>query len=223
MAAIPTFLDLNDSLMATFSIDSEIQFPMEIAATKEMCFLCFETVENAATKNSSKVVSSRVIITEDSRAFPLFVTWELSGELRGCIGSFQPLPLWSGLQEYAIKSSMKDPRFSPISSKELSNLSVTVSLLHSFEDCATPTDWEVGRHGIRLLLHGRRSTFLPEVAEEENWTKEETLIHLARKGGFFGQYDADAIARSTVSRYQSSKISAPWEEYQQFLHKCSCE
>ena len=130
---------------------------------------------------------------------------------------FDPLKLWKGLAEYAVIAGMHDHRFSPIAKPELPGLTVAVSLLHSFEDCADAFDWEVGKHGIRLFVDGHRSTFLPEVAAERAWSKQETLQHLARKGGFAGKFDAAAAARAKVVRYQSSKISATWEEYQNFI------
>jgi uncharacterized protein (TIGR00296 family) len=193
---------------------------MALEATKEMCFLCFETLESATTNCPLKLVSSRLVSDEDHRACPMFVTWNLSGRLRGCIGCFDDLPLWKGLQEYAISAGMKDYRFGAIASAELHDLSVTVSLLHSFENCTNPTDWEIGVHGIRLFVDGRRSTYLPEVAKEQRWGQAEALRHLAAKGGFPGEYGADALARSKVIRYQSSKISATWDEYQAFIKTC---
>lgn len=52
-------------------------------------------------------------------------------------------------------------------------------------------DWDVGKHGIVIdaQLKGREysATFLPEVAAEENWSREETLKHLVRKAGYRGK------------------------------------
>ena len=188
-------------------------------ATKEMCFFCFETLENAVTKGNTHVVSEKVVRPDDPTECALFVTYKVTKDdsLRGCIGCFDPLKLWKGLAEYAVIAGMHDHRFSPIAKPELPGLTVAVSLLHSFEDCADAFDWEVGKHGIRLFVDGHRSTFLPEVAAERAWSKQETLQYLARKGGFAGKFDAAAAARAKVVRYQSSKISATWEEYQNFV------
>lgn len=53
-----------------------------------------------------------------------------------------------------------------------------------------PLDWELGTHGIRIsFMHrGRRygATYLPDVAKEQGWTKEETLISLMHKAGWNG-------------------------------------
>jgi AMMECR1 domain-containing protein len=52
---------------------------------------------------------------------------------------------------------------------ELPLLHCSVSLLHDFERAATPTDWELGRHGINIEFKDpvsgkrRHATYLPEV------------------------------------------------------------
>jgi uncharacterized protein (TIGR00296 family) len=192
---------------------------MALCATKEMCFLCFEALENATARSPSAKVASRVIPASDPTECPLFVTWKRGGHLRGCIGCFDALPLWDGLREYAVTAGTKDGRFAPITEPELPALACAVSLLHSFEECASATDWDVGAHGIRLFVDGRRATYLPEVAADRGWTKEEALTHLAAKARFAGAYDEAAMARSRVVRYKSSKQAATWEEYQAFLRR----
>jgi uncharacterized protein (TIGR00296 family) len=148
----------------------------------------------------------------------MFVTWTKGGRLRGCMGCFDPLPLYRGLSDYAIVSGTKDRRFPPITSQELPQLECGISLLHSFEPAQNALDWEIGVHGIRLFIDGRSATFLPEVAKEQKWTKEETLAHLAKKGGFGGKYDRAAIERSRVERYQSAKCVATWAQYKEYAH-----
>jgi uncharacterized protein (TIGR00296 family) len=133
------------------------------------------------------------------------------------MGCFNPLPLYSGLQDYAVVAATQDPRFSSITKQELPILECGISLLHSFEPAQNALDWEVGVHGIRLFVDDCSSTFLPEVAKKWHWTKETTLVALAKKGGFRGTYNEAAVERSRVERYQSAKCVATWEEYQQFI------
>lgn len=188
-----------------------------MAATKELCFLCFEHLQNALSKEKTDKVSKAVIDSSNQEKYPMFVTFNKDDDLRGCIGSFAPLPLYKGLQDTTLDSAFHDPRFPKMTLNELPHLTCEISLLFSFEKVTDPLDWEIGKHGIILHLDHRQSTYLPEVAQEQGWDKMETLSHLARKGGFRKQYDQDALARSQVERYQSSVAVATWKEYQEFL------
>jgi AMMECR1 domain-containing protein len=48
---------------------------------------------------------------------------------------------------------------------------------------AGPEAIEVGRHGVVLSKSGRRAVFLPQVATEQGWTRDEMLTQLSRKAG----------------------------------------
>ncbi|KAH0795366.1 DUF51 family protein [Histomonas meleagridis] len=187
-------------------------------ATKELCYLCCEALENKVKNvNNNKILN--LMDPNESRHCPMFVTWKkANGDLRGCIGCFGDLPLVKGLCDYAVIAGTKDHRFKPITEEELPNLKCAISLLHSFEKGKDVLDWEVGVHGIRLFIDGGYSaTYLPEVAQEQNWTKEETLSHLARKAGFYGNFDQSVMKKAKIERYQSSKCSVSWSEYENFV------
>lgn len=116
-------------------------------------------------------------------------------------------------------SAFDDPRFSAISKAELPRLSVSVTLLQHFEEVDDPLDWELGTHGIRISFykHGKSygATFLPDVATEQGWDKEETLTHLVAKAGYhMGKIDLGEIK---VTRYQGLKTKATYEEYRDFM------
>ena len=95
--------------------------------------------------------------------------------LRGCIGTFEPLPLPQGLKSYALTAyaplSLKvltavhlmTPGLIQSQRKRSSNLNAgtcvalftsdaSVSLLINFETCADPLDWTRGVHGIRIAF-----------------------------------------------------------------------
>ncbi|KAI2603096.1 AMMECR1 domain-containing protein [Hypoxylon fragiforme] len=157
---------------------------------------------------------------------PLFVTWNTvsprSGNtsLRGCIGTFEAQELDEGLSSYAITSAVHDTRFDPISKRELPSLEVAVTLLTNFEDCDDAMDWEIGTHGLRISFtdRGRRygATYLPDVALEQGWTKEETLLSLMRKAGWVGRKEKWQSVDLKVVRYQGKKNSLQYPEYKQW-------
>jgi len=102
-------------------------------------------------------------------------------------GTFASKPLNGLLKKYALTSALNDSRFDPIDLKEMSSLNCSVSLLVEFEKGKDAMDWEVGKHGIEIFFEEGNeeysATFLPEVAAEEKWSREETLRHLIRKAG----------------------------------------
>jgi AMME syndrome candidate gene 1 protein len=149
--------------------------------------------------------------------------------LRGCIGTFDAVPLPSGLQTYSLTSAFEDTRFSPIPHTLLPSLSCSLTLLANFETCATPLDWSVGIHGLRIsFVHrGKRygATYLPDVAVEQGWTQEDTLESLMKKSGWDGGGSAvGGVARRflrggrerTERLDGSSRPGRPWEEVSNF-------
>ena len=187
------------------------------SATREHCFLCFEALVNHLEKKSNHKVRKLLEAQGNTEKFPMFVTWTKKGQLRGCIGTFAPQPLLSGLESYAITSAMNDRRFKPMKKEEVESLECEVSLLHTFEQCRDPLDWEIGKHGTTFNLDGYSATFLPEVAEEWKWTKEQTLSELAMKAGMRRPLEKSDYPRIKLERYQSSHLKVTWSEYHEFI------
>lgn len=113
-----------------------------------------------------------------------FVTLHANGMLRGCIGSLQPeAPLYLSVHENAINAARRDPRFSPVTLRELPLLDLDVSILSPIQPITGPADFRLGEHGIILEKGFHRAVYLPEVAPEQGWTAEETLASLSEKAG----------------------------------------
>jgi AMMECR1 domain-containing protein len=79
-------------------------------------------------------------------------------------------------------------------------------------------DWEIGTHGLRIsFTHLTRrfgSTYLPDVAREQGWTKEETMISLMRKAGWSGRSsDWRNVKDLNVVRYQGHRCELGYKEY----------
>jgi uncharacterized protein (TIGR00296 family) len=121
-------------------------------------------------------------------------------------------------------SAFEDTRFNPISARELPTLSCAVTLLTHFEPADTPLDWTLGTHGLRIsFMHRNRrygATYLPDVASEQGWTKEETLVSLMRKAGWSGRKDEWEKVDIKVVRYQGKKVElgfAEWKEWRAWV------
>jgi AmmeMemoRadiSam system protein B/AmmeMemoRadiSam system protein A len=113
-----------------------------------------------------------------------FVTLKERGELRGCIGHTRAdLPLYQAVQQMAVAAATSDPRFPPLTSEGLSNVSVEISILSPFQRVTDVTQVEVGVHGLMIYKDDRQGLLLPQVAVEQDWNREEYLENLCLKAG----------------------------------------
>lgn len=113
-----------------------------------------------------------------------FVTLNLDGMLRGCIGSLAPVaPLYESVRDNAANAAMKDNRFSPVSPAELPKLDVHISVLSPIVPIASIDGFKLGEHGIIIEKGYNRAVYLPEVARDQRWTIEETMSSLSQKAG----------------------------------------
>lgn len=107
-----------------------------------------------------------------------FVTLRNHGKLRGCIGRFiSDIPLYRVVSEMAVAASTQDPRFQldPITSSELKDINIEISILSPLEKTTNPLNIELGKHGIYIKKGYHSGCFLPQVATETGWSKEEFL------------------------------------------------
>jgi AmmeMemoRadiSam system protein A len=100
--------------------------------------------------------------------------------LRGCIGMLdtgKPLRL---MVVSASESVLGDPRFlsQPVTRFEIPELTVEVTLLGPLQKAKSVLDFEPTRDGIHLSIHGRAGLFLPQVARETGWSREQLLSRL---------------------------------------------
>jgi len=113
-----------------------------------------------------------------------FVTLKVAGRLRGCIGEIFPSnEIWKVVREHAYNAAFRDSRFSPLSKSELDGLEIEISVLSQPALVDSWEDIELGRHGVVLSKDGSNAVFLPQVAPELGWSREEMLSHLAVKAG----------------------------------------
>ena len=114
----------------------------------------------------------------------VFVTLNKNGNLRGCIGHIQPREqLFDAVIDNTINSSMNDGRFRPVSEDELPDIEIDISVLSPIKQISGAEKFITGKHGIIIRLGGMRAVFLPQVATEQGWDREETLAHLCNKAG----------------------------------------
>ncbi len=131
-----------------------------------------------------------------------FVTLHKGGNLRGCIGQFTATkPLYLIVQDMTKAASTEDYRFNRVSNEELKAIDLEISVLSPLKLIKSTDEIEMGKHGIHIMKNGRGGTFLPQVATETGWTKEEFLGHCAQDKaglGWDGWKDADIYIYTAI-------------------------
>jgi AmmeMemoRadiSam system protein A len=100
--------------------------------------------------------------------------------LRGCIGRLEASgPLWQLVRETAA-NVLEDPRFTQdrVTLDELPLLEMEISILSPLQSCTSCTSFDLLNDGIYLIYGERAGCFLPQVARETGWTREQLLDRL---------------------------------------------
>lgn len=108
-----------------------------------------------------------------------FVTLNKNGELRGCIGNLiGKKPLYLTVRDMAVEAALSDPRFSPVTLEELKDLDIEISVLSPMRKIDNPDNIRLGIDGVLVRKGFRSGVFLPQVATETGWSKDEFLSNL---------------------------------------------
>ncbi|MFC2170379.1 AmmeMemoRadiSam system protein B [Calditrichota bacterium] len=114
----------------------------------------------------------------------VFVTLNKDGQLRGCIGHMtDELPLNEVVARMAIQAAFNDYRFDAVKLEEMKDIKIEISVLTPYERIAAPDEIVVGRDGVMIQKAGHSAVYLPQVAPEQGWNREQTLNHLCKKAG----------------------------------------
>ena len=100
--------------------------------------------------------------------------------LRGCVGRIDATqPMFQSVAQ-AAQSVLGDPRFGEnrVRLDELAQLEIEISLLSPLRPASSTTDFDLLTEGIYLTAGSRAGLFLPQVARETGWSKEQLLDRL---------------------------------------------
>jgi MEMO1 family protein len=134
---------------------------------------------------------------------PCFVSIKtLSGDLRGCIGTLEPVKdnLAEELIANAINAATRDPRFDPVSTEELANLRYSVDVLGASEP-TTLEDLDPKVYGVIVEDESerRRGLLLPDIPGVETASQQVDIA--ARKAGIPAGTSLK-LARFRVDRFR---------------------
>jgi AmmeMemoRadiSam system protein A len=95
----------------------------------------------------------------------IFICLKIRGQLRGCIGTFHPQHdnIIAETIHNAVSAAVEDPRFSPITLKDLSKINITVDILTPPEPVDSPEQLDPKRYGIIVQRGWRRGLLLPDI------------------------------------------------------------
>lgn len=135
----------------------------------------------------------------DSRA-GVFVSIKEDGRLRGCIGTIEASyeSLAEEIINNAVSACSRDPRFSPVESRELQKLVITVDVLGETEPIDSPKQLDVKRYGVVVSNGPRRGLLLPNLA---GVSSVEQQIAIAKQKANIGEQEAVELERFEVVRH----------------------
>ncbi|MBI2853379.1 MAG: AmmeMemoRadiSam system protein A [Chloroflexi bacterium] len=143
--------------------------------------LARETVESYVLKG--KVPNPIHMSPEMKEKAGVFVCLKKDGELRGCIGTFEPTRdnVAYEVIANAVSSATRDPRFLPVSDSELPELEYTVDVLTKPEPVESLEDLDPRRFGVIVESGRRRGLLLPDLEGVD--TIEEQIAICRQKAG----------------------------------------
>lgn len=132
--------------------------------------------------NRKKITENDPLLNEPMGAF---VTLHERGELRGCIGNMVGSgPLYQTVADMAIEAATGDPRFQPLSAGEIDKIKIEISVLSPLKKVNSADEIKIPGDGVIVRRNLRSGVYLPQVATETGWNKEEFLTSLcAHKAG----------------------------------------
>jgi AmmeMemoRadiSam system protein A len=78
----------------------------------------------------------------------------------------------------AVAAATQDPRFSPLTKDELKDIEIEISVLSKPRRTTNPEEIQMGVHGVIVSRGFNRGVFLPQVANETGWSRDEFLSNL---------------------------------------------
>lgn len=113
----------------------------------------------------------------------VFVTLKMDGQLRGCIGTIQGRTesIADEIIQNAISAGLEDPRFNPVSKKELNKIQYSVDVLKDAEPIEDMGELDTKRYGV-IVKKGRKSGLLLPNLEGVNRPQDQVSIALKKAG-----------------------------------------
>jgi len=162
---------------------------------KSLLAIARKTLEQQTEGNGIPEVDTSSLSENLKTRCGAFVTLNEHNELRGCIGRFDAKePLYEVVQEMTVAAATQDYRFRKVREDELKSIEIEISVLTPLKRIKSIDEIQLGKDGVYIRKGPHSGTFLPQVATQTGWTKEEFLGHCAQDKagiGWDGWKDAE--------------------------------
>ncbi|MFC1861873.1 AmmeMemoRadiSam system protein B [Chloroflexota bacterium] len=161
--------------------------------------LASETVE--AYVREGKTPKPTRLTPEMREKAGVFVSIHKSGDLRGCIGTFEPTAdnVAEEIIANAISSATRDPRFPPIAPDELKDLDYSVDVLTRPEPIENQDQLDPRKYGVIVESGFRRGLLLPDL---EGVDSVDYQIDICRQKAGIMPDEPVKLYRFEVKRYK---------------------
>ena len=161
--------------------------------------LAREAVESYVGRD--EVLRPKELTAEMKQKFGVFVSLKKHGELRGCIGTFEPTKanVAEEIVANAISSATRDPRFAPVVPSELAELEYSVDILTEPEPVDSVDQLEAKKYGVIVECGFRRGLLLPDL---EGVATVEKQIEICRAKAGISADEPVVLYRFEVRRYK---------------------
>ena len=178
-----------------YKSNSISDFSMSYEDQRKLLEIARESITSYLKNKKTPSINESELSPALKEALGAFVTLTINGELRGCIGRFMPdEPLYETVRLMSLEAAFNDARFRPLSKEELEKIEIEISVLSPLRRIDDVNKIILGKHGVYIKKGIRSGTFLPQVANNRNWTITDFLGHISRDKaglGWTGWQDAE--------------------------------
>ncbi|MCP4125621.1 MAG: AmmeMemoRadiSam system protein A [Gammaproteobacteria bacterium] len=172
--------------------------------------LARDSIQHGLTRGSAMRVDDNSYPARLREKLACFVTLNRNGALRGCIGHLEAeQPLVKDVAENAFAAAFRDPRFPPVSEREVAGLEIHISILSPSHPMEFGSEQDLiqqlrpGQDGLILECRGHRGTFLPSVWESLP-DAQSFLMNLKLKAGLATDFWSEDVR---ISRYTTDSFT----------------
>jgi AmmeMemoRadiSam system protein B/AmmeMemoRadiSam system protein A len=170
------------------------------SAMHPIAALAKETVETYIREGKRPALPKN-LTPEMKQTAGVFVSIHKYGDLRGCIGTFEPLQrnVAGEIIANAISAATRDPRFSPVTPDELKDLDYSVDVLTTPEPVPDESFLDPKKYGVIVEEGWRRGLLLPDLEGVDN---VDYQINICRQKGGISPDEPVQLYRFEVKRYK---------------------